>query len=118
MPQTFAPLACLMGIEWKDCVPAGQLLGLKVVATEFVAYEELSPWLKPDSAVQLQPRTVAIMTYAQCGFSNFASIGVQIGGLGAMAPHRLPDLARLGLRAMIGGTLACCLTVCVAGAIL
>jgi CNT family concentrative nucleoside transporter len=115
---TFAPLAWLMGIEWKDCVPAGQLLGLKVVATEFVAYEELSRWLKPDSTVQLQPRTVAIMTYALCGFSNFASIGVQIGGLGAMAPHRQPDLARLGLRAMIGGTLACCLTACVAGAIL
>jgi CNT family concentrative nucleoside transporter len=114
----FAPVAWLMGIEWNDCLPAGQLLGLKMATTEFVAYQELSEWLKPDSAVTLQPRTTAIMTYALCGFSNFASIGIQIGGLGQMAPNRQPDLARLGFRAMIGGTLACCLTACVAGAIL
>ena len=114
----FAPMAWLMGIEWKDCLPAGQLLGLKMATTEFVAYEELSSWLKPESTVRLQPRTVAIMTYALCGFSNFASIGIQIGGLGAMAPTRQSDLARLGFRAMIGGTLACCLTACVAGALL
>ena len=114
----FAPMAWLMGIEWKDCLPAGQLLGLKMATTEFVAYEELSSWLKPESTVRLQPRTVAIMTYALCGFSNFASIGIQIGGLGGMAPTRQSDLARLGFRAMIGGTLACCLTACVAGALL
>lgn len=114
----FAPMAWLMGIESKDCLHAGQLLGLKMATTEFVAYEELSRWLKPESSVQLQPRTVAIMTYALCGFSNFASIGVQIGGLGAMAPARQADLARLGFRAMIGGTLACCLTACVAGALI
>jgi CNT family concentrative nucleoside transporter len=114
----FAPLAWLMGIEWKDCLHAGQLLGLKMATTEFVAYEELSRWLKPDSTVHLQPRTVAIMTYALCGFSNFASIGIQIGGLGGMAPNRQGDLARLGFRAMLGGTLACSLTACVAGAIL
>ncbi len=114
----FAPLAWLMGIEWNDCLHAGQLLGLKMATTEFVAYEELSRWLKPDSTVHLQPRTVVIMTYALCGFSNFASIGIQIGGLGGMAPNRQGDLARLGFRAMLGGTLACCLTACVAGAIL
>jgi len=114
----FAPLAWLMGIEVKDCIPAGQLLGLKMAATEFVAYEKLAGWLKPDSPVKLEPRTVAIMTYALCGFSNFASIGVQIGGLGEMAPTRRSDLARLGFRAMLGGTLSCCLTACVAGAIL
>ena len=114
----FAPMAWLMGIESKDCLHAGQLLGLKMATTEFVAYEELSRWLKPESSVQLQPRTVAIMTYALCGFSNFASIGVQIGGLGAMAPARQADLARLGFRAMIGGTLACCLTACVAGTLI
>lgn len=114
----FAPLAWLLGIEAKDCIPAGQLLGLKMAATEFVAYEKLAGWLKPDSPVKLEPRTVAIMTYALCGFSNFASIGVQIGGLGEMAPARRSDLARLGFRAMLGGTLACCLTACVAGAIL
>ena len=114
----FAPMAWLMGVEPRDCLPAGQLLGLKMAATEFVAYQELSSWLQRDSTVKLQPRTVAIMTYALCGFSNFASIGVQIGGLGKMAPERQSDLARLGLRAMIGGTLACFLTACVAGALL
>lgn len=114
----FAPLAWLLGIEWQDCLPAGQLLGLKMAATEFVAYEELAGWLKPDSKVRLQPRTVAILTYALCGFSNFASIGIQIGGLGAIAPSRQSDLARLGFKAMLGGTLACCLTACVAGALL
>ncbi|MBS0203663.1 MAG: NupC/NupG family nucleoside CNT transporter [Planctomycetes bacterium] len=114
----FAPLAWLMGIEWKDCWHAGQLLGLKMATTEFVAYEEFSRWLKPESTVHLQPRTVVIMTYALCGFSNFASIGIQIGGLGAMAPERQSDLARLGLRAMIGGTLVCCLTACVAGVLI
>lgn len=114
----FAPMAWLMGIEGVDCIPAGELLGLKMATTEFVAYEKLAGWLKPDSTVKLQPRTVAIMTYALCGFSNFASIGIQIGGLGKMAPNRQSDLARLGFRAMLGGTLACCLTACVAGAIL
>ena len=66
----------------------------------------------------LAPRTVTILTYALCGFSNFTSIGIQIGGLGSMSPERRGDLARLGLRAMLGGTLACNLTACVAGAIL
>lgn len=114
----FAPMAWLMGIESQDCLSAGQLLGLKMAANEFVAYEELSQWIKPDSKVTLQPRTVVIMTYALCGFSNFGSIGVQLGGLGQMAPSRQHDLAKLGLRAMLGGTLACCLTACVAGTLL
>lgn len=113
----FAPLAWLMGIEWKDCGRAGELLGLKMFATEFVAYDTLGKWIKPDSGVEIQERTRVIMTYALCGFSNFASIGIQIGGLGAMAPDRQGDLARLGLRAMLGGTLACCMTACVAGMI-
>jgi CNT family concentrative nucleoside transporter len=114
----FAPFAWLMGIEWKDCGKAGELLGIKMFANEFVAYNELHKWLKDDSDVQLTKRTVVIMTYALCGFSNFASIGIQIGGLGAMAPDRQGDLARLGLRAMLGGTLACLMTACVAGVLI
>ncbi|MGE3778755.1 MAG: NupC/NupG family nucleoside CNT transporter [Pirellulaceae bacterium] len=114
----FAPLAWTMGIEPRDCLHAGELLGIKMVANEVQAYMQLSEWMQPSSSVTLQPRTVTILTYALCGFSNFASIGIQIGGLGALAPERQSDLAALGLRAMLGGTLACNLTACVAGALL
>lgn len=111
----FAPFAWLMGIEWNDCLPAGQLLGEKIVMTEFVAYGHLSQWLKEGSDVSLSPRSVVILTYALCGFANFGSIGIQIGGIGGIAPDRRTDLAKLGLRAMIGGTLAAFMTACVAG---
>jgi concentrative nucleoside transporter, CNT family len=111
----FFPLAWLMGVEPKDCLRAGELLGLKMFATEFNAYAQLGEWKKSDSGVELSERTINILAYALCGFSNFASIGIQIGGLGGMAPERQSDLARLGLRAMLGGTLACLMTACVAG---
>ncbi len=111
----FAPIAWLMGIESHDCRHAGELLGLKTVANEFIAYEQLGRWLRPDSEVQLSPRSVRILTYALSGFANFGAIGIQIGGIGGIAPKRRPDLARFGLRAMIGGALACCMTACVAG---
>lgn len=111
----FAPFAWLTGVPWKDCGRCGELLGLKMFATEFQAYTELSNWLKPGSAVVLEKRSVTIMTYALCGFSNFASIGIQIAGLGGMAPERQPELAQLAFRAMLGGTLACLMTACVAG---
>lgn len=114
----FAPLGWLMGIEWKDCYASGQLLGLKMVANEFVAYQQLSDWLKPDSAIVLADRSQAILTYALCGFANFASIGIQVGGIGGLVPARRQELARLGLRAMLGGTLACCMTACIAGIVL
>ncbi len=113
----FAPLAWIMGIESKDCVSAGELLGLKMVATEFVAYLKFGEWLQPDSPVQLSERSKVIMTYALSGFANFGSIGIQIGGIGSIAPKRRADLARLGFRAMLGGTLACCMTACIAGVI-
>ena len=111
----FAPLAWLMGIEGPDCLRAGELLGLKTVANEFIAYERLGQWLQPDSEVRLSERSVEILTYALSGFANFGAIGIQIGGIGGIAPERRSDLARLGLRAMIGGALACCMTACVAG---
>ena len=114
----FTPLAWVMGIERGDCFAAGELLGLKMVANEFIAYGRMSEWLQPDSGVELSQRTQYILTYALSGFSNFGSIAIQIGGIGGIAPERRSDLARLGLRAMLGGTLACCMTACVAGVLL
>jgi CNT family concentrative nucleoside transporter len=112
----FSPIAWLMGIEWKECAAAGELLGLKLVATEFVAYEKLAEWnrLAPE-ARPLSDRAVVILTYALCGFSNFASIGIQIGGIGALAPERRKELTEIAFRAMLGGALACCMTACIAG---
>ena len=111
----FAPVAFLIGIESKDCLRAGELLGTKTFANEFVAYKQLADWQHAGSNVHLSERSVRILTYALCGFANFASIGIQIGGLGGMAPERQPDIARLGLRAMVGGTLVNCMMGCIAG---
>lgn len=114
----FAPFAYLLGIPMQDCLLAGELLGKKMVLNEFVAYAQLSEWLKPDSGVALSERSIVILTYALCGFANFGSVGIQIGGIGGIAPERRADLALLGMRAMIGGTLACMMTACVAGILL
>jgi concentrative nucleoside transporter, CNT family len=114
----FSPIAFVMGIESSDCLRCGELLGIKTVANEFVAYQQLTDWLKPGSNVTLSPRSVTLMTYALCGFANFGSIGIQIAGIGGLAPERQPDLARLGLRAMLGGGLANCMTACIVGVIM
>lgn len=114
----FAPIAWIMGIPREDCMNAGQLLGEKMVANEFVSYLHLGEWMKPGSGVTLDPRTVTILTYALCGFANFSSIGIQIGGIGGMAPSRQGDLAKLGFRAMLGGALANFMTACIAGMML
>jgi concentrative nucleoside transporter, CNT family len=112
----FSPIAWLMGIEWKECRAAGELLGLKLVATEFVAYERLGGWMAQAPDVRpLSDRAAVIVTYALCGFSNFASIGIQIGGIGALAPERRRELTEIAFRAMLGGSLACCMTACIAG---
>jgi CNT family concentrative nucleoside transporter len=111
----FAPLAWLMGVERDDCFRIGELLGLRTAANEFLAYEKLAEWAQEGSDVHLSERSRTIATYALCGFANFSSIGIQIGGIGPLAPERQGDLARLGLRAMIGGMLACFMTACVAG---
>ncbi|QHI69657.1 NupC/NupG family nucleoside CNT transporter [Tichowtungia aerotolerans] len=109
----FSPLAWLLGIPWKDAIPAGTLLGEKTVLNEFVAYAHLHEQLETFS-----PRTTTILTYALCGFANFSSIAIQIGGIGTLAPERRHDLARLGIRALIAGTLACFMTACIAGMLL
>jgi len=112
----FWPIAWCMGIETKDCGHIAHLLGLKMVANEFLAYEMLGSWLKdPAQKVVLSPRSIVIVTYALSGFANFGSIAIQLGGIGAMAPERRGDLAALGVRAMLGGTLATCMSACVAG---
>ena len=104
----FYPLALVMGIEEADCFVAGDLLGKKMVLNEFVAYLSLGD-------AEVSDRTRTIMTYALCGFSNFGAIGIQIGGIGPLAPERKGDLAQLGFRAMLGGMLAACMTACIAG---
>jgi len=109
----FWPLAFLMGVPIHDCSQVASLLGEKLVLTEFVAYLHLGEALTRGG--ELSHRAAVIASYALCGFANFGSIGIQIGGISAMAPERRGDLARLGLRAMIGGTLAACMTACVAG---
>ena len=112
----FAPLAWVMGIEAADCRTAGELLGVRMISNEFIAYAEMSGMTGEGST--LSTRSEVVLTYALCGFANFGSIGVQLGGIGAAAPSRRADLARLGLRAMFGGMLACFMTACVAGVLL
>ena len=111
----FAPVAGLIGVPWSEALDGGKLLGIKMVANEFVAYEQLGEMLHREQP--LSDRTKILMTYALCGFSNFSAIGIQIGGIGSLAPTRRNDIAELGLRAMIGGTIACLMTACIAGII-
>ncbi len=110
----FWPFAFLIGVPVAECAAVATLLGEKVVLTEFIAYLHLSEQLSAGAA-NLSPRTLVILSYALCGFANFGSIGIQLGGIGGIAPGRRHDLARLGLRAMFGGLLASLMTAAVAG---
>jgi CNT family concentrative nucleoside transporter len=105
----FAPVAFLMGVPWSETGAAGALLGEKIAINEFVAYLHLS-----QIGGELSERTVIILSYALCGFANFSSIAIQVGGIGAMAPDRRGDLAKLGIRSIVGGTLAAFITACIA----
>jgi len=109
----FSPLAWVMGVPWSDCMVIGRLLGEKMAINEFVAYASLANLLA--EGAKLHPRSIVIATYALCGFANFSSIAIQIGGLGGIAPKRRHDLARIGFKAMIGGTLAAFMTGTIAG---
>ena len=111
--HALAPVAWLLGVPWKDALVVGNLMGTKLVLNEFVAFSLLGP-LKGHIAA----RSFTIATYALCGFANFSSIGVQIGGIGALAPARKRDLARLGFRALLAGTLANYLAAAIAGLLL
>jgi CNT family concentrative nucleoside transporter len=110
-----APIAWLMGIPWADCGQVGALLGKKTILNEFIAYLDLRGLIEGQI---ISNRAAIIATYALCGFANIGSIGIQIGGIGGIAPNRQHDLARLGVRAMIGGTLACFMTATIAGLLL
>ena len=110
--ELFRPLAWVMGVPWSESAQVGSLLGIKTVINEFVGYAKLSEMIKAGS---LSARSQVIATYALCGFSNFSSIAIQIGGIGGIAPERKHDLARLGLRAMVAGSLACFQTATIAG---
>ena len=112
-----APFAWLMGVPWNDCPFIGQILGERIVLNEFVGYLDLSSFVKTHPGA-VDPRSVALASYALCGFANFSSIAIQIGGIGALAPGRRHDLARLGFRAMIAGLLACYVMTTVVGIIL
>ncbi|HKC13141.1 MAG TPA: nucleoside transporter C-terminal domain-containing protein [Vicinamibacteria bacterium] len=109
----FAPLALAMGVPWKDAFAIGDLLGTRMVLNELIAYTRLGPM-----QATLDPRSFTIATYALCGFANFGSVGIQIGGIGALIPERRNDLARLGLRALLAGTLANFVSASIAGMLL
>ncbi len=111
----FTPLAWAMGIEWRDCPTVGSLLGQKIVLTEFIAYQELGVLLNDEEAPGLSARSGQIAAYALCGFANFASIAIQIGGFSVIAPSRRADFVTLGFKAMIGGALASWMTASIAG---
>ncbi len=108
-----APFAWMIGVPWKDCYIAGQILGERIALNEMFGYISLN-----NAKATIDPRTYDLISYALCGFANLGSVAIQIGGIGALLPSRRADLARLGLRAMIGGLLACYMTACIAGILL
>ena len=109
----FAPVAWVIGIPWRDCTAIGNLLGVRMVLNELVAYSMLGP-----QRAALDPRSFTIATFALCGFANFSSIGIQMGGIGALAPNKKSELAKLGLRAMLAGTIANLMSASIAGMLL
>jgi len=108
--RIFAPVAWLLGVKWNDCATVGNLLGTRLILNEFVAYLDLG---KIGST--LDSRSFVIATYALCGFANLSSVAIQVGGIGALAPTRKSDLARLGLKAVACGTMANFMSACIAG---
>lgn len=109
----FAPVAAIIGVPWGESVLAGSLIGQKIILNEFVAFTSMSPLLP-----ELSAKTTAIVTFALCGFANISSIAILIGGIGGMAPNRKHDIARLGWKAVLGGTLANLLSATIAGLLL
>lgn len=112
----FQPLAWVIGVPWgAEAQVAGSLIGQKLVVNEFVAYADFANYLKPEAAVVLSEKTIAIITFALCGFANLSSIAILIGGLGGMAPNRRGDVARMGLKAVAAGTLSNLMSAAIAG---
>ncbi|WGE91617.1 NupC/NupG family nucleoside CNT transporter [Actinobacillus genomosp. 1] len=112
----FQPLAWLIGVPWgAESQVAGSLIGQKLILNEFVAYADFVNYLKPEATVALSPKTIAIITFSLCGFANLSSIAILIGGLGGMAPSRRGDVARMGVKAVIAGTLSNLMSAAIAG---
>jgi CNT family concentrative nucleoside transporter len=109
----FAPIAWLIGIPWRDCLAIGNLLGTRMALNEVIAFTMLGT-----QKAALDPRSFTIATFALCGFANLSSIGIQIGGIGALAPNKKGELARLGFRAMLAGTMANLMSASIAGMLL
>ena len=115
----FAPLMWIIGVPWQDLMPMGQLLGIKLAASEFIGYIQLVELKDVSSQIHFQyEKTIIMATYMLCGFANFASIGIQIGGIGGIAPNQRKNLSKFGLMAVLGGTLASLLSACLVGALL
>ncbi|PXA72565.1 MULTISPECIES: NupC/NupG family nucleoside CNT transporter [Vibrio] len=111
----FAPLAFLLGVPWAEATIAGEFIGLKTVANEFVAYSQFAPYLSEAAPVVLTEKTKAIISFALCGFANLSSIAILLGGLGSLAPSRRGDIARMGIKAVIAGTLSNLMAATIAG---
>ncbi|EQA01471.1 NupC/NupG family nucleoside CNT transporter [Glaesserella parasuis] len=111
----FKPLAWAIGVPWNEAEVAGQMIGLKLAINEFVGYLEFAKYLGPEAPMALTDKTKAIVTFALCGFANFSSIAILIGSLGSMAPNRRGDVARLGIKAVIAGSLANLMSAAIAG---
>jgi CNT family concentrative nucleoside transporter len=111
----FVPLVWLMGVPWQDAMQLGGVMGIKTVLNEFLAFQELRTLMNTGS---IEPRSAVILSYAACGFANFGSLAILLGGVGAIAPSRRADLAELGLRSILAGTLATLMTGCIAGLLL
>lgn len=111
----FKPLAWVIGVPWHEAEVAGQMIGLKLAINEFVGYLEFAKYLGPEAPMQLGDKTKAIITFALCGFANFSSIAILIGGLGSMAPSRRGDVARMGIKAVLAGSLSNLMSATIAG---
>lgn len=109
----FAPLAFVIGVPWNEALTAGNFIGQKLIINEFVAYSNFGPIIDT-----LSPKSVVVISFALCGFANLSSLGILLGGLGKLSPKRRPDIARLGLKAIIAGALASCLSAAIAGMII
>jgi concentrative nucleoside transporter, CNT family len=111
----FSPVAWLIGVNQREMVEVGQLLGEKTILNEFVAYYSFGQM--KNEGIITDPKSILITTYALCGFANVASIGIQIGGISQLAPNQRKNLTELGMKALLGGTIACLMCGCIAGAI-
>jgi CNT family concentrative nucleoside transporter len=111
----FSPVAWMIGVDGKEMIQVGQLLGEKTIINEFQAYISFAK-MKESGSI-MDPKSILITTYALCGFANFASIGIQIGGISQLAPNQRKNLTELGFKALIGGTIACLMCACIAGAL-